>query len=52
MTITHELEDLDGVISVRGDVESKHVHVEWNPPSDEPLILETLNEIGYPAENV
>jgi len=51
MTITRELEDLDGVVSVQGDVDSKNVHVEWNPPADEPQILETLDEIGYPAEN-
>jgi copper chaperone len=50
MTITRELEDLDGVVSVQGDVDSKHVHVEWNPPADESQILETMDEIGYPAE--
>lgn len=51
MTITRELEDLDGVVSVHGDADSKHVHVEWNPHADEPQILKTLDDISYPAEN-
>jgi copper chaperone CopZ len=51
MTITRELEDLKGVDSVQGDISSKHVEVTWVEPATEALILETLEEIGYPAEN-
>jgi copper chaperone CopZ len=52
MTITRELQDLDGVTSVEGDVSTKHVKVTWNEPATESQILDTLDEIGYPAENI
>lgn len=52
MTITRELQDLDGVTSVEGDVSTKHVEVTWNKPATESQILDTLDEIGYPAENI
>jgi copper chaperone CopZ len=51
MTITRELQDLDGVTSVEGDVSTKHVKVTWDDPATESQILDTLDEIGYPAEN-
>ncbi|MCD6234097.1 MAG: heavy-metal-associated domain-containing protein [Candidatus Marinimicrobia bacterium] len=51
MTITRELQNLDGVTSVEEDVSSKHVEVTWDKPATKSQILDTLDEIGYPAEN-
>jgi len=49
MTIVGELKDLDGVEQVTGDAASKKVTVNWSGPADWNLIVETLDEIGYPA---
>lgn len=51
MTITRELQELEGIVAVQGDIFSKHVDVTWDEPATEMLILKTLNEIGYRAEN-
>ncbi|RKY47787.1 MAG: heavy metal transporter, partial [Candidatus Neomarinimicrobiota bacterium] len=41
MTITRELQNLDGVTSVEEDVSSKHVEVAWDKPATESQILDT-----------
>ena len=47
--IENELRELSGVLSVKGDVSSKTVTVEWEKPASLARILEILNEINYPA---
>lgn len=48
-TVKRELEELDGVSSVEGDVDSKNVTIAWSEPANWEQIAETLDEIGYPA---
>lgn len=50
-TIKNELQELDGVVRVEGDPESKKITVEWNSPVAASKIESTLKEIGYPASN-
>lgn len=49
-TIEMELGELEGVESVRADLEGKTVNIVFRPPATEELILGTLKEINYPAE--
>jgi copper chaperone CopZ len=44
-----ELNELDGVTAVEGDIEGKSVEVEWNTPATEDSIKNKLTEINYPA---
>ncbi len=48
MTIRRELGALEGVKRVEGEVESKQVTVEWEPPATWEQIVATLTEINYP----
>jgi len=48
MTIKRELGELEGVTGVAGDVETKIVTVEWEPPATWDQIVATLTEINYP----
>ena len=49
-TIEREIGELDGVISVKADLESKMVTAQWNePPTSWIQISDLLTEIGYPA---
>jgi copper chaperone CopZ len=48
-TIKTELGELDGVLSVDGDVEKKVVTITYNAPIDEESVLALLKEINYPA---
>lgn len=50
MTITRELNELDGVAAVKGDALAKTVEVAWNPPASEAAIRAALNEINFPPE--
>ena len=50
MTIKRELGELDGVVSVDGEVETKNVTVEWESPATWEGISSLLSEINYPAE--
>jgi len=50
MTIKRELGELEGVVSVDGDVETKDVTVEWESPATWEGIKLLLSEINYPAE--
>ncbi len=48
MTIERELKMLDGVLSVKADLETKQVVVEVTDESLFPQVEATLVEIGYP----
>ena len=48
-TIQNELGELTGVASVKADVETKAVTVNWDAPASLEKILATLKEINYPA---
>ena len=47
--IKTELNELDGVATVEGDIEGKSVEVEWDAPATEDIIKDKLTEINYPA---
>ena len=47
--IKTELNELDGVSGVEGDIEGKSVEVEWDAPATEDSIKSKLSEINYPA---
>ena len=47
-TIESELNSLDGVSTVKGEVDSKMVTVEYSEPATWDKIVATLNEIEYP----
>lgn len=49
-TIEMEVGDLAGVSSVKAEVETKQVTVEWDSPATWAEIEALLDEIGYPAE--
>ena len=51
-TIETELGELQGVQSVKADVESKKVIITFDLPADEQKIKSLLAEINYPAEGV
>ena len=48
-TIQKELHEIEGVIQVHGDPETKSVTVEWRFPVTASEIEARLAEIGYPA---
>jgi copper ion binding protein len=47
--IKTELNELEGVTKVEGDIEGKSVAVEWDTPATEDSIKNKLTEINYPA---
>ncbi|MDX1707931.1 MAG: heavy-metal-associated domain-containing protein [Desulfobacterales bacterium] len=47
--IKTELNELEGVIKVAGDIVGKSVEVEWDAPATEEAIKSKLVEINYPA---
>jgi len=47
MTIQRELGELQGVKSVKGDVQTKEVTVEWEAPATWDSIKSLLAEINY-----
>jgi copper ion binding protein len=50
-TIEREVGELEGVTSVKAEIDSKIVTIEWNdPPANWKQIDDLLTEIGYPAE--
>jgi copper chaperone CopZ len=49
MSIKNELNELEGVRSVEGNVENKSIAVEWDSPATLEKIRNTLKEINYPA---
>jgi len=50
MTVQNEVGELDGVKSVKADVNTKQVVIEWNAPASWQSISDLLNEIEYPAQ--
>jgi copper ion binding protein len=48
-TIQKELQELDGVAKVNGDLQTKTITVEWQKPASKSQIEDRLAEIGYPA---
>ncbi len=51
-TIETELADLQGVQSVKAEIESKKVTVSFDAPADEQKIKALLAEINYPVESL
>ncbi|PID73808.1 MAG: heavy metal transporter [Desulfobacterales bacterium] len=47
--IERELTDMEGVVSVAGDIAGKFVTVRFQPPATKDGLLALLTEIGYPA---
>jgi len=47
--IENELSEINGISSVKGNVEEKSVTVEWGAPATYDTIIQTLKEINYPA---
>ena len=51
-TIEMEVGDLEGVKSVKAEIESKKVTVEWDNPATWEGINALLQEINFPPENL
>ncbi len=51
-TIQMEVGELAGVASVKADVDSKQVTVEWEAPASWEKITSLLQEINYPPEGL
>ena len=49
-TITREVEDIEGVETVEGNLTSKTVRIRWSSPARWDSIKQTLDDIGYPPE--
>ncbi len=50
-TIKMEIGELEGVISVKADVNEKTAEISYDLPATEQTIKQTLAEINYPAED-
>ena len=50
-TVKTEIGEINGVISVEADADSKQATVTFNPPATEEEIKSLLTEINYPPEN-
>ena len=48
-SIENELKELEGVTTVKGDIESRSVDIQWAAPATREQILAMLKEINYPA---
>ncbi len=51
-TIEMEVGDLAGVKSIKAEIESKKVTVEWDQPATWEGIASLLQEINYPPEGL
>lgn len=51
-TIQEEIGELAGVTAVSAEIESKKVVIEWDAPATWEEIDETLNEIGFPPQQL
>jgi copper chaperone len=49
-TVQTEVSDLDGVVNVVADAQTKVVTITYDAPANEAQIKDLLSEIGYPAE--
>ena len=50
MSIQNELNELEGVSGVDGDINGKSVTVSWDEPATLERIKAVLEEINYPAQ--
>ena len=50
MSIQNELNELEGVSGVNGDINGKTVTVSWDEPATLERIKSVLEEINYPAQ--
>ena len=50
MNIKKRLNEIEGVESVEGNVQTREVKVEFSNPATEEVILQALAEINYPEE--
>jgi len=48
-TIEMELAELEGIQSVKADLQSKHVEISFDVPASEEKIKGLLSEINYPV---
>ncbi|MCF8042367.1 MAG: heavy-metal-associated domain-containing protein [Desulfarculaceae bacterium] len=48
--IEREIGALEGVTSVKADVNSKSATITWQPPADWDGIEATLKDLGYPPQ--
>lgn len=51
-TIEMEVSELEGVQSVRADLNTKKVEIKFDAPANEQKIKTLLAEINYPAEGL
>ena len=51
-TIQSEVSELAGVSAVSADVSTKQVVIAWDEPATWEQIDETLNEIGFPPQQL
>lgn len=51
-TIETEVSDLQGVQTVKAEIESKKVVITFETPADEQKIKDLLAEINYPVEEL
>jgi copper chaperone len=49
MTIKNELSEMEGIINVEGDSQTKEIKVDWQEPASLEKIKEKLEEINYSA---
>ena len=49
MTVKNELSELEGVVDVSGDAETKNIEVAFEAPATLEKIKAVLGEINYPA---
>jgi copper chaperone len=49
-TVQTEVSDLEGVVNVVADAQTKVVTITYDAPANEAQIKDLLSEIGYPAE--
>lgn len=50
LTVKREIEELEGVISVDGNKETKEISIRWEAPATLVQITDILMVIGFPAE--
>jgi copper chaperone len=51
-TIQTEIGELDGVVSVSAEVETRKVAITWEDPASWQQIDQTLHEIGFPPQQL
>ena len=49
MTIKRELEEIQGIKGVEGDVATKKITMQWDSPATVEKIKATLKDINYPT---